>query len=177
MFAFSDPKKNIDQCGIQPGMIIADFGAGSGMYTLEAAKALASTGQVYAVDIQKDLLTRIKNDAQKENLSNVEVLWGDIEKIGGTHIKDNFVDLILVCNILFQVEDKKSVMEEAKRILGSGGRLLLVDWSDSFGGIGPHKDKVFSKEKAEELFLTHGFSKDREIQAGSHHYGFIYKKL
>lgn len=177
MVSFSDPKKNIDQCGIQAGMIIADLGAGSGFYTLEAAKALGSTGKVYAVDAQKDLLSRIKNNATKEGLYNVEVIWGDIEKLGGTNIKDNSIDLIMVCNVLFQLTDKKGVAAEIKRILASGGRVLVVDWTDSFGGIGPHKDHVFPKESAEDLFEGNGFSKDREIQAGGHHYGFIYKKL
>ncbi len=177
MVSFSDPKKNIDQCGIQVGMVIADLGAGSGFYTLEAAKALGSTGKVYAVDAQKDLLSRIKNHATKEGLYNVEVIWGDIEKLGGTNIKDNSIDLIMVCNVLFQLTDKKGVAGEIKRILASGGRVLVVDWTDSFGGIGPHKDHVFSKENAEALFEGNGFSKDREIQAGAHHYGFIYKKL
>jgi len=177
MVSFSDPKKNIDQCGIQAGMIIADLGSGSGFYTLESAKALGSTGKVYAVDAQKDLLARLKNNATKEGLFNVEVIWGDIEKVGGTHIKDNSIDLILICNLMFQVTDKKGVVVETRRILASGGRVLLVDWTDSFGGIGPHKEHVFGKVDAEHLFEASGFSKDREIQAGSHHYGFIYKKL
>lgn len=158
-------------------MIIADFGAGSGFYTIEAAKALAGTGKVYAIDAQKDLLVRIKNDAAKENLSNVEVIWGDIEKVGGTNIADGTVSLGLLCNVLFQLEDKKSCLAELKRILIPGGRALVVDWADSFGGIGPHINNVITKESAEELFEGAGFAKDREISAGSHHYGFIFKKM
>jgi len=177
MFTFSDPKKNIEQCGITSGMIIADLGSGSGFYSIEASKALHGSGRVYAVDIQKELLARLKNNAQKQGLYNIEVIWGDVEKLGGTHIKDNSIDLVMVCNVMFQMTDKKTVMAEIKRILASGGRVLLVDWTDSFGGIGPHTGHVFSKVDAESLFESQGFSKDREIQAGSHHYGFIYKKL
>jgi len=177
MLAFSDPKKNIEQCGIQVGMTIADFGAGSGFYTIEAAKALGSTGHVYAVDVQKDLLVRLKNTANKEGLYNVEVIVGDLEKVGGTLLGDNSMDLILMCNVMFQLTDKKAVVHEIKRVLSSGGRVLLVDWADSFGGIGPSKGHVFSKVDAEHVFEGAGFSKDREIQAGSHHHGFLYKKL
>ncbi len=177
MALFSDPKRNIEQCGIQPGMIIADLGAGSGFYTIEAGKALAGTGKVYAIDAQKDLLVRIKNNATKENLSNVEVIWGDIEKMNGTNIADSTVNLALICNVLFQLEDKKTCLSELKRILIPGGRVLLVDWADSFGGIGPHIKNVITKESAEELFEGNGFAKEREISAGSHHYGFIFKKM
>ena len=177
MVSFSDPQKNIDQCEIASGMTIADLGAGSGFYTLEVARALHSSGKVYAVDVQKDLLVRLKNTAQKQELHNVEVILGDLEVPGGTHIKDNSVDLVMVCNIMFQLVNKKAAITEIKRILASGGKVLVVDWKDSFGGIGPRKDHIFSPTDAENLFEAQGFSLYKEIQAGSHHYGFLYKKL
>ena len=174
---FSDPQKVIEQCGIQAGIEIADFGAGSGFYTIVASKALISTGRVYAIDAQKDLLTKLKNNAVKEGLYNIEVVWGDVEKIGGTHLRDSSVDLVLICNLLFQLEDKKSTVLEAKRILKPAGRVLVVDWTDSFGGIGPKVDAVVKKDSVLEMFEKQGFHVDREIIAGAHHYGYIFKKL
>ena len=174
---FSDPQKNIEQCGIQVGMEIADLGAGSGFYTVAAAKALVSTGRVYAVDAQKDLLTKIKNNAARDGLYNVDVIWGDIEKPNGTHLRDGSVDLALICNVLFQLEDKKAATDEIKRILKPGGRVLVVDWVDSFGGIGPKPEAVVKKEAILEMMAKNGFHVDREISAGSHHYGIIFKKL
>ena len=177
IFMFSDPVKNVEQCGIQAGQKIADLGAGSGFYTLAAAKALAATGLVYAVDVQKDLLTKLKNAATKEGLYNIEVVWGDAEKPGGTKLRENSIDLAFICNVLFQMEDKQSVITETKRILVHGGRALVVDWSDSFGGLGPKKEMVVSKAAATEMFEKRGFHLDREISAGAHHYGLIFKKL
>lgn len=174
---FSDPQKNIDQCGIQAGMEIADFGAGSGFYTIALAKALISTGKVYAIDIQKDLLPRIKNNAVKEGLYNVEVICGDVERLGGTHLRDSSIDMIFICNLFFQLKDKKDTILEIKRVLKPAGRVLVVDWVDSFGGIGPKPEVVFKKEEAKGLFEKNGFHLDREISAGSHHYGMIYKKM
>ena len=104
---FSDPIKNIEQCGIQAGMEIADFGSGSGHYSLAAAKALMSTGRVYAIDVNKDLLTKLKNHASREGMYNVEVIWGDLEKPRGTKLRDMSVDLVFLSNILFQLEDKE----------------------------------------------------------------------
>jgi arsenite methyltransferase len=174
---FSDPVKNVEQCGIQAGMEIADFGSGSGHYSLAAAKALMSTGRVYAIDLNKDLLTKLKNHASKEGLYNVEVIWGDIEKPNGTKLRDSSIDLVFLSNILFQLDDKDALVKEVKRVLKPGGRVLVVDWTDSFGGIGPTPKVVVTKDKAIALFETTGFHMDREITAGSHHYGFIYKKM
>ena len=60
---FTDPQKNIKELGLTPGMHIADLGAGSGFYVLEAAKRVGDKGRVYAVDVQKDILQKIKNRA------------------------------------------------------------------------------------------------------------------
>jgi len=174
---FSDPVKNIEQIGILPGMEVADFGAGSGAHTLAVSRALMSTGRVYAIDIQQDLLSKIKNNAVREGRYNVDVIWGDIEKQNGTKLRDFSVDFVLLTNILFQVENKAGVVAEVKRVLKPGGKVLVMDWSDSFGNIGPKKDTVFTKEKATELFSKSGFHLDKEIKVGAHHYGLIFKKL
>ncbi len=173
---FSDPKKNIDQCGIQVGMSIADLGAGSGHYSLEAGKSLMSTGRVYAIDVHEDMLVRLKNNATRSGLYNVEIILGDMEREKGTKLKEATVDLALACNIFFQIEKKKDMVLEIQRILKPGGRVLVVDWTDSFGGIGPEKTQVFSKKDCIKLFQG-PFHLDREIEAGSHHYGLLFKKL
>ena len=174
---FSDPAKIVEQCGVQPGMDIADLGVGSGFYTLSAAKALMSSGRVYAIDVQKDLLTKLKNTAAREGLYNVEVIWGDIEKLNGTKLRDYSIDLCFLCNVLFQLEDKSVIVKEVKRILKPGGRVLVVDWTGSFGGMGPKEEMVIKKEDVSKNFEKSGFHLDREISAGEHHYGLIFKKL
>lgn len=174
---FSDPIKNVEQAGIQPGMEIADLGSGSGHYTLAIARALASTGKVYAIDINKDLLTKLKNNAVKENLFNVEVVWGDIDNINGTKLRDFSVDMVFACNIMFQLENKEDFIKEMKRILKPGGKAFIVDWADSFGGLGPKPEHVVTKDFALNIFEKQGFHLEREFNAGEHHYGLIYKKL
>jgi ubiquinone/menaquinone biosynthesis C-methylase UbiE len=174
---FSDPVKNIEQCGIQAGMEIADLGSGSGAYAIATAKALVSTGKVYAIDINKDLLNKVKNDGVKQGLYNIEVIWGDIDKPNGSKLRDFSVDMALVCNILFQVENKDVLVKEVRRILKPGGRVLVVDWTDSFGGLGPKPGAIIKMQDAVDMFEKNGFHLDREIGAGSHHYGLILKKL
>ena len=174
---FSDPVKNIAQSGIIPGMEVADFGAGSGALVFAAAKAMLSTGRVYAVDVQQELLSKIKNNAVREGIYNVEVILGDIEKPKGSKLRDNFIDFVLLSNILFQVENKNNVIEEARRILKPGGAVLVVDWSDSFGNLGPKPESVVTKAVVQDLFEKLGFHLEREIDAGAHHYGLIFKKL
>jgi len=174
---FSNPDKNIEQLGLQPGMRVADLGSGSGFYTIAAAKLVGGSGRVYSVDIQKDLLAKIKNEAGKLRLLNVEVVWGDIEKIRGTRLNDASMDAVIVSNILFQIRERDIFIQELKRIIKKGGQVLVVDWSDSFGGTGPQPENVFPSEKSRLLFEQAGFEFNREFGAGDHHYGLIFKKI
>lgn len=157
-------------------MHVCDLGAGSGYYTVSAGEIVAETGRVYAVEVQKELMGRIKNQAKEAGLKNVEIIWGDIEESGGTKLADNSMDAVFLTNTLFQVEDKEATLHEAKRILKTGGVLLLVDWTDSFDGMGPHKDHVVSMETARKLCKDTGFEFDKNIEAGKHHYGFVVRK-
>lgn len=173
---FSDPEHNIEQLGLSDGHIVADFGAGSGFYSILAGKAVAPMGKVYAIDVQKDLLERLKKEAARQGVRNIDVLSGDLEKLGGSKIRESSCDVVIASNVLFMAEDKKSFLLEAKRVLRPLGRLLLIDWSASFSGMGPHSDHVVYKDDAIKLAKEAGFSFDREISAGAHHYGIIFRK-
>lgn len=169
---FSHPEKNIAQLGLREGDHVADLGAGVGFYALEAGKIVGTSGLVYAVEVQKDLLDRLDRDMKDKGVHNVKVIWGDIEHVNGTRLRENSMDAVLVCNILFQVHDRAGFMSEVKRILKPGGIVMVIDWYESFGHLGPAPDAVVSMETAKELFASHGFSFEKDIEAGEHHYGF-----
>ena len=63
---FIDPQNNIKQFNLSPGMKVADVGAGSGFNSFAAAKEVGEKGIIYAIDIQKDLLSKIKMNPGKE---------------------------------------------------------------------------------------------------------------
>ena len=172
---FTDPVKNLKQLGLGDDMIVADLGAGTGFYSIAVA-GIVERGKVYAIEVIKDYLTTIKNKAKEAHLNNIECFWGDVEKIGGTKIKDGIVDAVIASNVLFQVEDKEKFILEIKRILKIGGKVLLIDWADT-SSIGPKKEQCIPKEKALALFLKRGFVLEREIEAGEHHYGMIFQKI
>jgi ubiquinone/menaquinone biosynthesis C-methylase UbiE len=105
----------------------------------------------------------------------VEIIWGDIEKSGGTKLRDGIVDVAIASNVLFQVQDKEQFILEIKRILKQKGRVLLIDSSTASFLVG--SNMAISKEKAREMFEKKGFVFERDINAGEHHYGMILMKL
>lgn len=174
--AFSDPHKNIQQFGIPEGASVADFGCGSGFYSIAAAQKVGSEGRVYAIDIQRDLLTRVVEEAAAEEIENLEVLWGDAEQPHGTGLSDGVVDRVIISNLLFQVEDIGAVCKEAYRVLKPGGRVLVIEWSDSFGGLGPAPEHVVSEQSVRDALESAGFTITSDIEAGGHHYGVVAQK-
>lgn len=69
--AFSEPQKNIEQLELKPGERVADLGCGVGAYSLAAAPLVGVDGKVYAVDIQKDLLERLRQEADRQGWRNM----------------------------------------------------------------------------------------------------------
>lgn len=172
---FTKPEQNILHLGLKEGMRVADFGAGSGFYSKAASEKVGYTGKVYAIEVQKDLVKKLESEVKHWGLSNVDCIWGDIERRGGTKISDNSMDAIIISNVLFQVEDRIGLIDEARRILKKGGDLLLVDWNESFGGMGPNKENIISENGARKLFESRGFKFLEKISTSEHHYGIIFK--
>jgi len=170
----TDPVKNLRILDLIENMIVADLGAGTGFYAIPLAKMLPG-GKVYAMEIQEDFLTSIRNKAREDHLSNIECLSGDIEKMGGTKIGDKIVDAIVASNILFQIEDKYKFIDEAKRILKLDGKLLLIDWSPDSKVVSRFVGNTVSPKSARELFENKGFVWLRNIEVGEHQYGIIFK--
>jgi ubiquinone/menaquinone biosynthesis C-methylase UbiE len=173
---FADPDKNAHQFGLREGMTVADIGSGSGRYTKAMARIVGTQGKVYAVEVQKDLLGKLETEMGAHGFHNIAYVWGNAEKIEGTKIPAGTVDCALVSNILFQVEDDKGVFAEMFRIVKPGGKLVIIDWTDSFGGMGPQPKDVYTKGEALSKGHEVGFELKNEFDAGAHHYGLILEK-
>lgn len=160
--------------GLAHGNKVADLGCGSGHYAFAAAKVVGNDGKVYAIDVQSDILTRLRNEAAHQKLHNMEAVWGNIEKLGGTKLRDDSVDAAILSNTLFQLEHREGAIAEIKRILRPGGKLLVIDWAGAYGGMGPAPHHVVSERAAEELFIGAGFHKQKAFRGGPHHYSILF---
>lgn len=173
--AFAQPAHIIEQIGLHDGMEVADFGSGAGYYATAAADKVGEDGRVYAIDIQRELLTKAKGLDTKRR-DQIEYVSGDLEEPGGSGLKEAIVDVVIISNVLFQLEHKEVAIEEAKRVLRPKGKLVLIDWLESFGGLGPPAEWIIAQEEARALCERAGFVHQRDIDAGDHHYGMVFQK-
>lgn len=173
---FVSPQIVVSQFHIHPGSTVVDLGVGSGYFLPELVKAVGESGTVYACDIQKGLIESVGELVREKGWENVRPVWCDIDEEQGTTIPEQTADVAILVNTFFQLENKRQAIVEISRILKDGGRLLVVDWSESFQGLGPAPDQVISKEETINLLEADGFALDREYPAGEHHYGLAFRK-
>lgn len=175
--AFLNPQAAVHAAKIHDGLEVADFGAGSGFFTRAAARAVGPQAKVWAIDAHPDMLSHVKNLGLAEGLKNIEVVRGDIEREGGSHLPPESMDMVIAANVLFSAADRQAFIKEMRRVLKRSGRALVIDWSGSFGGLGPTEAHVVTEREARKLFEDAGFTYVENIPAGAYHWGFLVRKL
>ncbi len=165
------------QLEVKLGNFVGDLGCGgAGYFTIPAAKIVGSRGKVYAVDILKMALEGVKSKAKLENILNIETIWSDLERVGVTKVMSDTLDSALLINILFQTRNNQALLEEAKRLLKAGGKLLIVDWKIEPTPFGPPVADRTTPEMVRELAVRLNLREEKFFDAGPYHYGFVFIK-
>lgn len=174
--AFLEPERIVKSFSLEKGDYVADFGAGHGYFAIPMARAVGGDGKVYALDIQKEVLEIIRAKAKLAHLLNIETVWADLDEQGGSKLKADFLDFVLISNLLFQTDKKDALLTETFRVLRKGGRLAIIEWDADLGNLGPPREMRIKKGGAKNLALKTGFAQDREFAAGAQHYGLLFVK-
>lgn len=169
--SFLTPEHLVKELYLKPGDRVADIGCGTGVYTIALAHEVGAMGQVYAVDVHREALHTLAGTLDKRGIINVEMIWADAEK--AISIDAYSLDALVLSNVLFQFDSIDKVLSLVSKLVKPEGQLLVVDWSDSHGGVGPHPSHVIQEEHAISLVQAHGFRLLKRLPAGNYHYAFI----
>ena len=118
-------EKIVASCEIKPGDIVADVGAGTGLFSRLFSDAVGETGWVYAVDIAPRMVGHIVQEATKQGQQNVT---GVVCPENSVSLPPNSVDLVFICDTYHHFEYPKSSLASIKRALRPGGRLVVIDF-------------------------------------------------
>ncbi|OGZ73082.1 MAG: hypothetical protein A2908_02040 [Candidatus Staskawiczbacteria bacterium RIFCSPLOWO2_01_FULL_38_12b] len=158
---------------LKKDMVAAEFGCGSADFTIALAKIL-NHGRVYAFDIQEEKLSALKTKLRLKHATNVSMVLCDLELPSASGLPDDSLNLVLIPSVLFQVENKYAILEEAKRILKSGGELLVIDWFEH-APFGP-KEGAISPDQLKKIIAPLGFSLKKEFTVADSHYALLFVK-
>ena len=110
---------------LEPGMDVADIGAGTGFLTRMIAKAVGAEGKVYAQDVVPEFLEHIARGAKEDGLVNVTTVLGEQKS---THLEPGSVDLVLVSDVYHHFEFPRAMLASLHAALRADGRLVVVDF-------------------------------------------------
>jgi predicted methyltransferase len=153
---FEDPKRDeklqpnrfMDILGIKQGSNVADIGAGSGWFTVRAARRVGNGGTVYAVDINRDYLDYIENISKRESLANIRVILG---KEDDPLLPAKSVDAVLLLKTYHEVAQPIRLLKRTREAMRTGALLGIIDRNGKGDDHGLDKEVVI-KEAARAGF-------------------------
>lgn len=125
--------------GIQPGSAVADIGAGSGWFTVRAAKRVGDAGAVYAVDINPEAIKYIDDRVHKEGIHTVHTILGAEDD---PKLPANSVDSVLILKTYHEIAQPVTLLRNLRKALRNGARVGIIDRNGNGEDHGIQKDVV-----------------------------------
>jgi len=110
---------------LRPGDVVADIGAGSGVISMRMAELLLPDGKVLAVDVQEEMLERLRENCEKFGLRNVEPVKGTEVSTG---LKPASVDMAIMVDVYHEFEFPWEMMKDIAAAMKPGGRVVFVEY-------------------------------------------------
>ncbi len=169
---------------LQKDSQVADFGCGNGKFAKEISHFVPE-GKVFAIDVHKEKLDYLDDEVLKagkqegekaHELQNIKTVWGDIESLNGTRLRDDSIDAIIIGDTFSLLKYKKVCIMEMKRVLKKKGKILFVDWHKHLGESVLHKNSVLIEEEVMKIFSELNFGVYPIIHKGAHQFVLLIEK-
>jgi ubiquinone/menaquinone biosynthesis C-methylase UbiE len=136
--------KVMDALAIAPGKSVADIGAGSGWFTVRAARRVTSSGTVYAVDINADAVHYIDQRMAKDNIRNVKTILSKPDDPG---LPAHSIDAVLLLKTYHEVANPMALLRNLRPALLPGARIGIIDRNGNGENHGVQKNVVVQEMK------------------------------
>jgi len=115
----------LEACQIQEGMVVADIGSGTGLYTRQFAQATGPKGWVYAVDIAAPFLKHIVARAKQEGHQNISAILSPEDAVP---LPPESIDLAFICDTYHHFEYPTGTLSSLFRAIKKGGTVVVIDF-------------------------------------------------
>ena len=156
------PAQVVDALGLNPGMRVADLGAGSGYFTRRFVEAVTETGKVYVIDVEPEALKYVEDSLiHTHRPFEAEFI---LARPDNPKIPVESVDMIFVCNTYHHLEDRTVYFRNTRSSLKPGGRIVIIDYyhDDRSGELGFPKRHLIARDKVVEEMTGAGYRLAKE---------------
>lgn len=161
------PPDTLHRVGLRDGMVFADIGAGTGVFTFAAAKI--TNEKIYAVDISEEMqeiLTAKKKEFQAEH---VDIL-SDV-----TLLPAQSCDMLFLCTVLHEIPHPEQFLQQAGQALKRDGIFAVIEFHKRETGYGPPTAHRLDEKEALDLFLNLGYSVKERFTVSDHFYCLLFE--
>jgi len=151
--------ETVAKLGIKPGDMVADIGAGSGVFTLPLSPKVKPSGKVYAVDLDEKLLEHIMETATEQGIVNIVPVKGDFDD---PLLPDN-IDLAFINDVLHHIEHRAEYLKNLAAYLKPGGRIAVIDFKPNQGGHRGQPELQTSQEQTNTWMAAAGLKPVEEF--------------
>ena len=148
------------QLKLAPGMAVCDLGCGNGYWTLPMARDVGEGGKVYAVDIQREMLQKLRQRSSKYKLNNIEPVLG---KVDDPNLPANQMDLVLMVDVYHEFSHPESMLWGIHRSLKPKGVVALLEYREEDPNVPIKPLHKMSKRQIMKEYTANGFKLVREF--------------
>lgn len=149
------PEAIMDTIGVKAGMIIGEAGAGEGYFTFWLSKRVGETGKIYANDIKKSVLDKIKKQCEREGISSIKTIVG---KQNDPQFPKGELDMVVMMLAFHEFENHAKWLENVKPSLKSNATLVIIERDPEKTGSGHshfmNKDEILETVKKANFELV-----------------------
>jgi SAM-dependent methyltransferase len=142
------PQAIVQALGVAPGMKVADIGAGTGYFSAHLSKAVGETGSVFAVEVEPNFVTHLRERAEAAGTENVIPVLASLDN---PRLPANTFDLVLFVDAYHHVDHRREYLKLVAKSLVPGGRVAVIEWKPGELPVGP-KDE--DHKLAEKLVIA-----------------------
>ena len=158
---------------LRAGMTVADVGAGTGYFTWRMAQAVAPGGQVYASDVQPEMIALLKRAMAERRIANVVPLQAGVKDAG---LKPDSLDLALLVDVYHELEYPFEVIGHVVRALKPGARLVLVEYRAEDASVPIKELHKMSVDQVRREMAPHALTWEKRIDALPWQHVLVFRK-
>ena len=161
---------------IQQGQVVADLGAGTGVFSVPLARAVGATGTVLAVEVDQGFLPMIDAKAREAGLDNIQSVLGEFTD---PNLPRSDVDVAFFHDVLHHIDQRQEYLMTVASYMAPGSRMVVVDYDMNQPRVphGNQPEMLISPEQVAGWMANAGFVVSRELDLFEEKFFVIYTKV
>jgi ubiquinone/menaquinone biosynthesis C-methylase UbiE len=161
------PDEVVKSLNLKPGDVVVDIGAGTGYFTRRFARAVGPEGKAIGLDIEKNMVKYMQEDARNLNMKNYTAR---VVKPDDPALEPQSVDVVFICNTYHHIGQRVGYMKRLSKSLKPYGRVVIVDFYKKPLPYGPPVSHKISKQTVIKEFQEAGYQLKQEWEFLPHQY-------